>query len=138
MTLTLTIDPAMPVHVHAIEVARKTKVTLRQLQWWDEQRVITPMQLGHRRLYHVEDVIEVALVAMLRKKGFSLQQVRQLIVKIRSHARLVAEIGGSMYVMADLKLRSLHLERDAVAACELMVLAKAPMIMVGVLRVEGV
>ena len=37
----------------SLEVSRLTGVSLRQLQWWDEQGVVSPVQRGHRRLYQL-------------------------------------------------------------------------------------
>ena len=61
------------------DVTHITGVTLRQLQWWDEQGVVSPMQRGHRRLYQLHEVIEVSLITELRRKGISLQKVRRVL-----------------------------------------------------------
>lgn len=76
----------------SLEVALITGVSLRQLQWWDEQGIVTPMQKGHRRLYRMREVIEVALITELRRKGISLQKTR----KVLSH--LQEEHGESFYM----------------------------------------
>src|ERR1035438_1432166 len=52
------------------DVSRLSGVSLRQLQWWDEQKVVSPHHAGHRRLYSLEEVVEVSVIAELRKKGF--------------------------------------------------------------------
>jgi DNA-binding transcriptional MerR regulator len=54
------------------EVARIARVSLRQLQWWDERRVVSPARNNHKRLYEPDQVIEVSVIAELRRKGFSL------------------------------------------------------------------
>src|SRR5690348_18292324 len=61
------------------EVARIAGVSLRQLQWWDERNVVSPIQEGHRRVYRQQDVIEVSVIAELRRKGFSLQKIRRVL-----------------------------------------------------------
>ena len=61
------------------DVTRITGVTLRQLQWWDEQGVVSPAQRGHRRLYQLDEVIEVSLITELRRKGISLQKIRRVL-----------------------------------------------------------
>lgn len=61
------------------EVARMTGVSLRQLQWWDEQGVVSPTQRGHRRIYQLEEVVEVSLISELRRKGMSLQKIRRVL-----------------------------------------------------------
>ena len=60
------------------EVVELTGITPRQLQWWDERRVVVPAREGHRRLYSMEDLAEVAVICELRRKGFSLQRVRKV------------------------------------------------------------
>jgi DNA-binding transcriptional MerR regulator len=60
------------------EVARICGVSLRQLQWWDERNVVSPRQDGHRRIYLREEVVEISVIAELRRKGFSLQGVRKV------------------------------------------------------------
>ncbi len=58
------------------EVSRIAKTSLRQLQWWDERKLISPRQEGHKRLYHPEQLIEIMVVAELRRKGLTLQKIR--------------------------------------------------------------
>ena len=58
------------------EVAELTGVTLRRLQWWDEQGLVSPMQSGHRRLYSAFEVQQVVLIKSLRNKGMSLRKIR--------------------------------------------------------------
>ena len=60
------------------EVAALTGITPRQLQWWDERRVVVPAREGHRRLYSMEDVVEISVICELRRRGFSLQRVRRV------------------------------------------------------------
>jgi len=59
------------------EVARICGVSLRQLQWWDERNVVSPRQDGHKRIYLPEEVVEISVIAELRRKGFSLQKIRR-------------------------------------------------------------
>src|SRR6516165_4332600 len=59
------------------DVARIAGVSLRQLQWWDERSVVSPRQEGHRRVYLSQEVVEVSVIAELRRKGFSLQKIRR-------------------------------------------------------------
>ena len=60
------------------EVARICGVSLRQLQWWDERKVVSPRQDGHKRIYLPEEVVEISVIAELRRKGFSLQKIRRV------------------------------------------------------------
>ena len=61
------------------EVARICGVSLRQLQWWDERNVVSPRQDGHKRVYLPEEVVEISVIAELRRKGFSLQKIRRVL-----------------------------------------------------------
>src|SRR6201990_29514 len=61
------------------EVARIAGVSLRQLQWWDKRSVVSPRQEGHRRVYLQQEVVEVSVIAELRRKGFSLQKIRRVL-----------------------------------------------------------
>jgi len=62
-----------------MEVIELTGISARQLQWWDERKVVVPAREGHRRLYSLDDVTEIALICDLRRRGFSLQRVRKVI-----------------------------------------------------------
>src|SRR5271157_311588 len=61
------------------DVARICGVSLRQLQWWDERNVVSPRQDGHKRVYAREEVVEISVIAELRRKGFSLQKIRRVL-----------------------------------------------------------
>src|ERR1019366_8095974 len=61
------------------DVARICGVSLRQLQWWDERNVVSPRQDGHKRIYRAGEGVELAVIAELRRKGFSLQKIRRVL-----------------------------------------------------------
>ncbi len=73
------------------DVTRITGVSLRQLQWWDEQGVVSPMQRSHRRLYQLDEVVEVSLITQLRRKGISLQKIRRVLKFLKK------ELGKGLY-----------------------------------------
>lgn len=60
------------------EVVGLTGITPRQLQWWDERGIVVPARAGRRRLYSVDDLAEIAVIAEMRRKGFSLQRMRKI------------------------------------------------------------
>src|ERR1700758_4000334 len=60
------------------QVIHSTGITARQLQWWDERGVVKPERQGHRRLYSIQNLSEIAVICELRRKGFSLQGVRKV------------------------------------------------------------
>jgi DNA-binding transcriptional MerR regulator len=77
------------------EVIALTGVTARQLQWWDERGVVKPERVGHRRLYSMQNVMEMAVICELRRKGFSLQGVRKVMRFLkREVGKGLAEIVG--------------------------------------------
>ena len=61
------------------DVAEITGVSLRQLQWWDEQGVVSPIQHGHKRTYQLHELVEISLITELRRKGISLQKIRRVL-----------------------------------------------------------
>src|ERR1700682_6838206 len=61
------------------DVSRIAQVSLRQLQWWDERKVVSPRHEGHKRVYQPAEVIEITVIAELRRKGFSLQKIRRVL-----------------------------------------------------------
>jgi len=60
------------------EVISLTGITARQLQWWDERGIVVPERQGHKRLYSLPDLAEVAVICELRHRNFSLQRVRKV------------------------------------------------------------
>ena len=52
------------------EVLELTGTTARQLQWWDEKRIIVPARDGRRRIYSADDVIQIHVIEELRGEVF--------------------------------------------------------------------
>jgi DNA-binding transcriptional MerR regulator len=65
------------------DVSRLAGVSLRQLQWWDERKVVSPRKDDHRRAYLPQQVLEIFTVAALRRKGLSLQKTRRVLRLLR-------------------------------------------------------
>src|SRR5690348_8785455 len=87
----------MAQHYSSNEVMALTGITARQLQWWDERGLVVPERQGHRRLYTLDDVAEVAVICDLRRRGFSLQRVRKVIRFLQREMgkRLVETVSAS-------------------------------------------
>jgi len=87
------------------QVVELTGITPRQLQWWDERRLVVPSRQGHRRLYSLEDVAEIAVICDLRRRGFSLQRMRKVIRFIQRELgrRLVetVSVGSDYHLLTD-------------------------------------
>src|SRR5215831_13396912 len=87
------------------EVVTLTGITPRQLQWWDERGVVKPEREGHRRIYSMSQLTEVAVICQLRKKGFSLQGVRKVMRFLdKEFGKGLAEIvdrGSEIHLLTD-------------------------------------
>jgi len=85
------------------EVAALTGLTARQLQWWDSRRVFSAARATQRteaggyteRRYTPLDVIELQVLADLRRRGFSIPRLRRLLTALREvfDIRLYEAIG---------------------------------------------
>ena len=108
-------NPQSTMTYNSLDVAELTGVSLRQLQWWDEQGLVTPMQAGHRRMYTAFEVLQISLIMGLRNKGMSLQKIRPLLDrldprKVLDAVRVDGE-GRDVYFLTD--GRAVYLEEAA-------------------------
>jgi DNA-binding transcriptional MerR regulator len=69
----------MQKHFSSNDIVALTGITARQLQWWDEQKIVSPARVGHRRVYNWDELVTVAVICQLRRRGFSLQRMRKVI-----------------------------------------------------------
>jgi DNA-binding transcriptional MerR regulator len=128
--------PAAPLPGNGVyassEVARISGVSLRQLQWWDEQNVVSPRHDGHKRVYLPQEVIEVAVIAELRRKGFSLQKIRRVLRYLqREMGKRLSEALNSeseIHLLTDGK--SIYLEESPDRIVDLLKNARQPMFLV--------
>src|ERR1700723_4215922 len=79
------------------EVISLTGITARQLQWWDERGIVKSGRQGHRRIYNWEELVTVAVICQLRRRGFSLQRMRKVIRFLQQEfgTSLAATVGAS-------------------------------------------
>jgi DNA-binding transcriptional MerR regulator len=85
------------------EVAQLTGLSARQLQWWDARRIFAPAIGPQRteaggfteRRYTPMDVLELQVLADLRRRGFSIPRMRRLLATLRNvfGVRLYEAIG---------------------------------------------
>ena len=85
------------------EVANLTGLTARQLQWWDARRLFKSAIASHRteaggfteRRYTPLDVLELQVLAELRRRGFSIPRLRRLLTSLHDvfNIRLYEAIG---------------------------------------------
>jgi DNA-binding transcriptional MerR regulator len=85
------------------EVGQLTGLSARQLQWWDARRLFRPAIAPQRtdaggfteRRYTPMDVLELQVLADLRRRGFSIPRMRRLLSTLRDvfGVRLYEAIG---------------------------------------------
>jgi DNA-binding transcriptional MerR regulator len=114
------------------DVARISGVSLRQLQWWDERNVVSPRQDGHRRVYLPQEVIEVSVIAELRRKGFSLQKIRRVLRFLQKDMgkRLSDALASESEIHLLTDGKSIYLEEAPDRIIDLLKSAKQPMFLV--------
>ena len=105
---------------------------MRQLQWWDEQNVVSPRHEGHKRVYLAQEVIEISLIAELRRKGFSLQKIRRVLDflqrELGSRLREVLSGSSDLHLLTDGK--SVYLEQNQEHIIDILKGAMQPMFLV--------
>src|SRR3989304_6183497 len=90
--------------VRAPEVAALTGLSARQLQWWDARRLFASAVASKRtaaggfteRRYTPVDLLELMVLADLRRQGLSVGRIRLLLETLRTRfgVRLFDVIGG--------------------------------------------
>ncbi len=114
------------------DVARVANVSLRQLQWWDERHVVSPDHQGHKRVYSPEQVVEITVIAELRRKGFSLQKIRRVLRYLqREMGRRLSEVLSSesdLHLLTDGK--TIYLEDHQERIIDVLKNARQPMFLV--------
>jgi DNA-binding transcriptional MerR regulator len=112
------------------DVVALTGITPRQLQWWDERRIVVPAREGHRRVYSMEDLAEVAVICELRRRGFPLQRVRKVMRFLQKEfGKTLAETvsGASEYhLLTDGK--TIYLETSARQILDILKNARQPLL----------
>src|ERR671922_1808518 len=89
----------------AREVAARTGLTARQLQWWDARRLFAPAVAPRptaaggftERRYTPVDLLELMVLADLRRQGMTVARIRLLLETLRTQfgIRLFDAIGGA-------------------------------------------
>jgi DNA-binding transcriptional MerR regulator len=114
------------------QVMALTGITARQLQWWDERGIVVPGRRGHQRLYSLDDLVEVAVICDLRRRGFSLQRVRTVIRFLqREFGKRLAETlssGSEYHLLTD--GTHLYVETSARQIVDILKNARQPMLSV--------
>lgn len=125
--------PAPPAEAYSSsDVARVAGISLRQLQWWDERKVVSPQHQGHKRVYSPEQVVEITVIAELRRKGFSLQKIRRVLRYLqREMGRRLSDmfsVESDLHLLTDGK--SIYLEDSHDRILDILKGARQPMFLV--------
>jgi DNA-binding transcriptional MerR regulator len=125
--------PVPPAEAYSsIDVAKVANVSLRQLQWWDERHVVSPEHAGHKRVYSPAQVLEITVIAELRRKGFSLQKIRRVLRYLqREMGRRLSDVlsnDSPLHLLTDGK--TIYLEDRQERIIDVLKNAKQPMFLV--------
>ena len=122
----------MQTEFSSAEVATRTGISLRQLQWWDERGIVVPLRQGHRRIYSLDDLAEVAILCDLRRRGFPLQRLRRVVrfLKQELGKRLVETVRAASEYHLLTDGRHIYLEDSAQGVVDLLKNARQPMLSV--------
>lgn len=95
------------------EVAKKMGVTVRALQYYDREGLLSPSaaSAGGRRLYSDKDIIKLHQVLSLKSLGFSLGEIKNKLTKIDTPeevAQALTEQGKAIRVQIDSLAQSLR------------------------------
>jgi len=114
------------------DVLELTGVTARQLQWWDEKRVVVAEREGRNRIYSTADLVEILVIEELRRRHISLQQVRRVLSFLRKevHARLADIVRGGKEHHLLLEGKHVYLESDSRQIVDLMRNTNQPMLLI--------
>lgn len=95
------------------------RVTHRQLQWWDERKIVVPEQHNHKRVYTPQQVLVIMAIKAMKGKGVTPDHVRAalptierelktadmrnalLVLGTQGHTRIHKNTTTAIYEMAD-------------------------------------
>lgn len=133
------------------EVAQLTGLTARQLQWWEQRELFVATVPSHKteaggfteRRYTPIELLELMVLADLRRRGFTVQKIRKLlqVLKSRFKTRLYEAIegGGPVTLFIDRSSRAkprgegagIYARNDAGDLFNLLDDAAQPLLMLG-------
>ena len=114
------------------DVLDLTGVSARQLQWWDERRIVVPERRGRNRVYSAADLVDILLIGQLRRRSISLAQVRRALRLLRNelHMRLSDLVTGGREYHLLLAGKRMFLETDSKQIIELLRNSMQPMLLI--------
>jgi DNA-binding transcriptional MerR regulator len=109
---------------------RAAGIPTRLIATW--YQMVSPRQENHQRLYSTDEVVEIAIIAELRRKGVSLQKIRRVLPLFqREMGRHFAESmadGSRLHLLTD--GHSIYLEQHQDRIIDLLKHARQPMFLV--------
>jgi DNA-binding transcriptional MerR regulator len=123
------------------EVAQLTGLTARQLQWWAQRNLFLPAVPSHKteaggfteRRYTPIELLELMVLADLRRKGFTVARIRKLmqVLKTRFKTRLYEAIEGGGPVTLFIDGENIYARTEAGDLFSILDNAAQPLMMMG-------
>lgn len=123
------------------EVAQLTGLTARQLQWWAQRKLFPPTVPSHKteaggfteRRYTPIELLELMVLADLRRKGFTVSRIRKLldVLKVRFKTRLYESIEGGGPVTLFIGGQNIYARTESLELFNLLDDAEQPLLMLG-------
>jgi DNA-binding transcriptional MerR regulator len=123
------------------EVAQLTGLTARQLQWWAKRNLFPPAVESHKteaggfteRRYTPIELLELMVLADLRRKGFTVARIRKplQVLRTRFKTRLYEAIEGGGPVTLYIDGENIYARTDAGDLFSILDNAAQPMMMMG-------
>jgi DNA-binding transcriptional MerR regulator len=123
------------------DVASMTGLTARQLQWWDRRGVFPSAIPSHKtarggfteRRYTPIELLELMVLADLRRRGFTLAELRRLLDALRTRfkVRLYEAIEGGGRVSLFLDDDKIYARTESGALFNMLDHPEQPLLMVG-------
>ena len=123
------------------EVAALTGLTARQLQWWAQRKLFVPSVASHKtdaggyteRRYTPIELLELMVLADLRRRGFSVGRIRRLldVLKARFKTRLYDAIEGGGAVTLFIDGENIYARNEKGDLFNVLDNASQPLLMVG-------
>ena len=123
------------------EVAQLTGLTARQLQWWAKRNLFPPAVASHKteaggfteRRYTPIELLELMVLADLRRKGFTVARIRKLlqVLKTRFKTRLYEAIEGGGPVTLFIDGENIYARNEAGDLFSILEDAAQPLMMMG-------
>lgn len=121
------------------EVSKLANVSLRQLQWWDEKNLISPKTHKHKRHYSQGETALVLLIAELRDRGVSLQNLKRNLTPLRQYLKKnlnsILLIHETHFLLVDPKATEVRFETCSIRVVNLLHASRKPFHVINITQV---